>query len=167
MKGFIAGVVIGLAIIPITIYLYFSLGLAPVATDAPPMPFEKYLANMALDARIEREKPQQAPPVEPTAENLTAGAKVFSQHCGGCHGKIDQPPSAFAKSLFPKPPWLLNPDRKAGVSAGEIYWVVSNGIRLSAMPAFKQLLSDDQRWQVSQMLANQHKLPSGAEAMLK
>jgi thiosulfate dehydrogenase len=167
MKSFIIGVVIGLAVIPAAVYFYFSLGLAPVATDSPPMPFEKYLANMALDARIEREAPRQPPPVEPNGENLTAGAKVFSQHCGGCHGKIDQPPSVFAKSLFPKPPWLLNPEHKAEDSAAEIYWVVTNGIRLSAMPAFKEMLSEEQRWQVSQLLASSKKLPSNAEALLK
>jgi mono/diheme cytochrome c family protein len=167
MKGFIVGVVIGLVIIPAAVYLYFSLGLAPVATDSPPMPFEEYLANMALDARIEREKPQRPPPIDPTEENLTAGAKLFSQHCDGCHGKIDKPPSVFAKSLFPRPPWLLNPDRKDEATPGEIYWVVTNGIRLSAMPAFKEMLSDEQRWQMSQMLANSHKLPSSAEALLK
>jgi mono/diheme cytochrome c family protein len=131
------------------------------------MPFENYLATRALGARIEREKPQQPPPIEPAEENLTAGAKLFSEHCGGCHGKIDQPPSVFAKSLFPRPPWLLNPDSKAEDSAAEIYWVVTNGIRLSAMPAFKGMLSEEQRWQVSQLLANSKKLPSGAEALLK
>ena len=35
------------------------------------------------------------------------------------------------------------------------------------MPAFKNLLTDEQRWQVSQTLANSHKLSPAAQALLK
>lgn len=167
MKGFFAGLVLGLVAIPLAVYLYFSLGLAPVATDSPPMPFEEHLAEIALDARIEREMPKGPPPVQPTDDNLTAGAKVYSEHCSGCHGKIGREPSLFAKSFFPRPPYLLDSARTIEDPPAALYWVITNGIRLSAMPAFKNTLTDEQRWQVSQMLVNDHKLPPGAEALLK
>lgn len=164
---FIIGLLIGMAIIPIAVYFYFSQGLAPVATDSPPMPFEQELADLALDARIQKEMPRGAPPVQPTDDNLVAGAKVFGERCVGCHGKLDKPPSPFSKSMFPQPPWLLDPNRNSEDPPGALYWVVTNGIRLSAMPAFKNLLTEDQRWQVSQALANSHKLPPTAQALLK
>jgi hypothetical protein len=53
--------------------LYFSAGLAPVATADPPMPFEKELANMALDAHIEKQN--IPPPSVPADENR------FSYRC--------------------------------------------------------------------------------------
>jgi len=164
---FIIGFLIGLAVIPVALYIYFSRGMAPVATDSAPMPFEQELANMALDARIQKEMPRGVPPVQATDDNLIAGAKLFSERCGGCHGKIDKQPSPFSKSLFPQPPWLLDPQNKIDDPPGAVYWVVTNGIRLSAMPAFKNMLTDEQRWQVSQMLVNSHKLPPAAEAELK
>lgn len=164
---FIIGLLLGLAIIPIAVYFYFSQGYAPVAIDSPPMPFEQELAEVALDARIQREMPRGAPPVQPSDGNLVAGAKLFSEHCGGCHGKLDKPPSPFAKSLYPQPPWLLDPNSKSGDQAAAVYWVVTNGIRLSAMPGFKNLLTDEQRWQVSQTLVNSHKLPPTARALLR
>jgi len=167
MKGFIAGLIIGLVAIPVAIYLYFSLGLAPVATDSPPMPFENFLAETALDARIRQEMPKGPSPVRPTDDKLTAGAKVYGQHCGGCHGKIGKKPGPFAEALFPQPPYLLDPDRTIEDPPEAFYWVVTNGIRLSAMPAFKNMLTDDQRWQVSEMLVNAHKLPPAAQELLK
>jgi len=40
---------------------------------------------------------------------------------------------------------------------GETYWKVSNGIRLTGMPAFKEVLTDTQMWQVSLLVANADK----------
>ena len=52
MGKFVLGLLLGLLLIPLGGYLYLKLGLAPAATAASPMPFEKTLANMALQARI-------------------------------------------------------------------------------------------------------------------
>jgi thiosulfate dehydrogenase len=164
---FIVGFIIGLVAMPIMVYGYFSLGFAPVATNSPPMPFERDLAQIALRARIEREMPQGPSPVQPTDENLTAGAKIYSQSCVGCHGKVDEKPGQFAQALFPRPPRLLDSSRPIQVPPGALYWVITNGIRLSAMPSFNAMLSDEQRWQVSQMLVHVQKLPPAAEALLK
>ena len=48
MRKFLFGLIIGLALIPIAVYLYFSKGKAPVATSAPPMPLERMFARMGL-----------------------------------------------------------------------------------------------------------------------
>jgi mono/diheme cytochrome c family protein len=46
---------------------------------------------------------------------------------------------------------------------GETYWKVSNGIRLTGMPSFKNVLTDTQMWQVTLLLANADKtLPPAA-----
>ena len=73
MKGFILGLVIGIIILPIGGYIYFSYGYAPMATAAPPMPFEKKMASLALRAHIKAEAPKSAP-IQPDEPILTAGA---------------------------------------------------------------------------------------------
>ena len=70
MKGFLFGLVIGVIAVPVIFFCYFYLGLAPVATDSPSMPFERYLARVALRARIDREMPKGDPPMQATDENL-------------------------------------------------------------------------------------------------
>ncbi len=51
---------------------------------------------------------------------------------------------------------------------GETFWKVSNGIRLTGMPAFKNILSETQIWQVSLLLANADKpLPPEALAIVR
>jgi mono/diheme cytochrome c family protein len=50
---------------------------------------------------------------------------------------------------------------------GETYWKVANGIRLTGMPSYKNILSETQMWQVAQLLANADKLPADATAALQ
>jgi len=166
MKAFFFGLILGLAIIPAGIYMYFSLGMAPVATRAKPMPFEEKLARLALHARLQKEMPRQPPFAEATEMNLAAGAEIYVKYCSGCHGKAGQPLSPVALGMFPSPPHLLQGKGVTDDPAGETYWKVANGIRLSAMPAFTNSLSGLQMWQVSLLLANADKLPPAVEAKL-
>jgi mono/diheme cytochrome c family protein len=48
----------------------------------------------------------------------------------------------------------------------ETHWVVTNGIRLTGMPSFKDSLTETQLWQVSQMLANADKISASVKAVL-
>ena len=162
---FLIGFILGLAIIPAGLYFYFSTGSAPVATSAQPMPFEKRMANMALDARVKKEAPSAAAlPVNDS--NLVAGAQIYQQNCAVCHGLPGHPPTAIAKGMFPKPPQLFHGKGVTDDPAQETYWKAANGIRLTGMPGFKTSLSDDQLWQVSLLLANADKLPAQALAVL-
>ncbi|MFL6464749.1 MAG: c-type cytochrome [Bryobacteraceae bacterium] len=159
MKNLLAGFLIGLIILPLSGWLYFRFGYAPVATAASPMPFEKSLAHMALQARIEKEAPKTVP-ITATNDNYRAGANVYRTHCAVCHGLPGQTKTATSKGMFPQPPELFKGHGVTDDPAGETYWKVSNGIRLTGMPAYGASLSKEEMWQVSLLLANADKLPA-------
>ena len=54
---FVAGLILGLILVPFGAYVYFTGGSAPVATTDSDMPFETFFARKALDARIKKEMP--------------------------------------------------------------------------------------------------------------
>ncbi len=166
MKKFLWGFVFGLIAVVVGAALYFGLGLAPVATSAPPLPFERLLAGMALHSRIAKEMPSQAP-IPADEANLLAGAKIYREQCAVCHGLSGQPETAIAKGMFPRPPQLFEGHGVTDDPAGETWWKAANGIRLTGMPGFKGSLSDTQLWQVSLLLANADKLPASVKAALK
>lgn len=155
----LAGFVVGLILLPLCAYLYIRLGYAPVATAGGPVPLEKRLASMALKARIKREAPQQAP-IQPTEDNLLGGAKVYREYCAVCHGMSGQPKTPTAKGMFPPPPQLFMGKGVTDDPAGETYWKVANGIRLTGMPAYRGSLTDTNLWQVSLLLAKADHLPA-------
>ncbi|HTZ59600.1 MAG TPA: cytochrome c [Acidobacteriaceae bacterium] len=168
---FLLGLVIGLLIVPIGIWIYLRAGSPPVATSDPALPFEEALVHIPLHVRIDREM-VKTPPVEASPTNLQIGAHIYRQQCATCHGLYGLPAS-FAKGMYPKAPQLWEPHGNGvvGVSddpPGETYWKVANGIRLSGMPAFKNVLNQTQMWQVSQLLANADKpLPPEVMTLLK
>ena len=170
MKTIVA-FILGIFAVPLAVYLYFAFGAPPVATGDKPFPFEAQIVRVPLDARIKREAPDKTP-IEASAENLTAGAHIYREQCASCHG-LQGHPSQFAETMFPGAPQLWERHHGGavvGVSddpAGETYWKVKNGIRLSGMPAYKSLLNDTQMWQVSLLLSQADKpLPAEATATL-
>jgi len=165
MKKVLLGMVLGLVVALLGAIAYFGLGLAPVATSAPPMPMERLLAGIALHARISKEAPLHAP-IPSDEPNLLAGARIYREQCAICHGLSGQPETSIAKGMFPHPPQLFTGHGVTDDPAGETYWKSANGIRLTGMPGFKGSLSDTQLWQVSLMLASADKLPAAAKAVV-
>ena len=164
MGKFLAGFLLAVVLLAACGFLYFYLGKAPAATAAAPMPFEKRLAHMALNARIKKEMPTAAA-IPASEANLLAGAEMYKRDCAVCHGLPGGKKTDIAAGMFPVPPQLF----EHGVTddpAGETYWKVANGIRLTGMPAFKNTNSDEAVWQVTLLLANADKLPPSVTAAL-
>src|SRR3979411_2204017 len=165
MKLFVVGLVVGFLLFPLAFYFYCATGGAPVATAEAAMPFEKTLAHKALNARIRKEMPMNAP-IQGDEPNLTAGAKIYREHCAVCHGLPNQHESAIATGMYPRPPKLLEGKGVTDDEPGESYWKVAHGIRLTGMPGFGKSLSETEMWQVSFLVAQADKLPKAASDAL-
>jgi thiosulfate dehydrogenase len=165
VKKFLIGFAAGLIVVPLAIYVYFARGMAPVATAAPEMPFERLLAKKALRVRREREMPRSVP-IATDESNYAAGAHIYREHCAVCHGLPKQTQSAIAKGMYPKPPALIEGKGVTDDPAGETYWKVTGGIRLTGMPGFQQTLSSTEIWQVSILLAHADNLPQKVRDIL-
>jgi thiosulfate dehydrogenase len=162
---FIAGLLLGLLVVPFGAYLYFTGGSAPVATTDSNMPFETFFAQKALNARIAKDMPKSVP-IQPNEANYLAGAELYKQHCAGCHGLPLTPKTAIATGMYPRPPLLLEGKGVTDDEPGESYWKIFNGIRLTGMPGFSKSLSETQMWQLALLVANADKLPASAKAVL-
>lgn len=162
---FILGMLLGLILVPLGAYLYFTGGSAPVATTDTAMPFETFFANKALNARVAKDMPTTVP-IQPNDANYLVGAELYKRHCGVCHGVPLSPKTSIATGMYPRPPQLFQGKGVTDDQPGETYWKIFNGIRLSGMPGFSKSLSETQMWQVALLLANADKLPDTAKAAL-
>ena len=171
MRGFILGLLLGLITVPLGVALYLQHGKVPVAVADPAFPQEHKIVNVPLHARIDKEMPHLVP-LEASASNLLLGAQVYRAQCAACHGLYGRD-SGFAAHMYPDAPqlWAPHGDSVVGVSddpAGETYWKVKNGIRLSGMPAYAQVLNETQMWQVSVLLAHANQaMPAEVLTLLK
>jgi mono/diheme cytochrome c family protein len=166
MLRLILGLATGVIILPVFGWLYFRFGYAPVATASSPMPFEHQLAHMALKARIRKEAPKNSP-LQASDSNILAGVRTYRAHGAICHGLPDQPPSPTSKGMFPDPPQLFKGHGVTDDPVGETYWKVSNGVRLTGMPAYTGSLTQAEMWQVSLPVANADKLPQQIRGILE
>ena len=176
---FLLGVVIGAILVPLAVVAYLVSGYAPAATADAPMPFEARIAGMALQKRIQKEAPVRDLSGMSTPD-LLAGAEIYKKNCVMCHGLPDQKPE-IADNMFPPAPQEMKPPQGRGGQRGPQggptapraprpngdFWRVKNGIRLTGMPSFQNILSEDQMWQVVGLIANRRRLPPEVQAALK
>lgn len=166
MGRILLGVIIGILLIPVLGYCWFKFGHPPVAVTDPPLPFERFVTHIPLNARIDSEMIHNAP-IPADEANLVAGAQIYHEQCAACHG-IHGKDSSFGQHMFPRAPQLWEKHRNGvvGVSddpPGETYWKVENGIRLTGMPSYNKVLNQTQMWQVTVLLVNADKpLPPAA-----
>ena len=104
----------------------------------------------------------KTPPFGTSEDVFEAGARIYKTQCADCHGTPGHDVD-YAAHMYPRAPQLWKKHRNGdvvGVSddeAGETYWKVANGIRLTGMPSFDHVLSDTQMWQVSLLMKNANK----------
>lgn len=122
------GVLAGLALVT-TVLAY------TVAPDLPTAPLWTRLATN---------------PVPETADELAAGRQIYQSKCSICHGPRARGDGPAALAMVPRPF-----DLTVHVplhAEGEVFYFVSEGIGGTQMPAWKEQLSDTQRWQVIRFL---------------
>ena len=167
MRGFILGVFLTLLCIAGGAYLLLRSGTVSLATTSEPLPGEEKVAKIALDASIGKTK-DQVDPLPYNDENMLAGARIFKEHCVFCHGAPGRLRPPISTMMRPKPPQLFDKDDMVTDDPeGEIFWIVSNGIRLSGMPGFGDHLSEKERWQLAMLLTHADKLPAAVQAELE
>jgi len=86
-------------------------------------------------------------PLTANEENIAAGRSLFNQNCASCHGEDGKAKTDVAEAMTVKPTDLTD-KKMQGITGGEIYWVITNGIKKSGMPAFKKATANE-RWQMT------------------
>jgi len=84
-------------------------------------------------------------PLKNNADATKEGAKLFQQYCVACHGKKGKGDGPAGISLNPRPANFLSTTIKEETD-GALFWKISNGVAHSAMPTWKNNLTDHQRW---------------------
>jgi mono/diheme cytochrome c family protein len=160
MKGFIFGIVTMLLILALGL-LFALLGFVGMRADNPPSKMETTLATHAMDASVARAAPKLTNPGAADETNLVAGARLYSEHCTLCHGDPAHPKSPLADSLNPPAPQFTND--MADMPENQNFYIIQHGIRWTAMPGWKNVLSEQQSWQLVTLLSHMHDLPPAAK----
>lgn len=94
-----------------------------------------------LDARA----PLPTNPVPADAASIARGQQLFTTNCASCHGATGRGDGPAAATLDPRPADLTNAHMRLHAD-GTIFQTISDGVSGSAMPAWKDRLSETDRW---------------------
>ena len=85
------------------------------------------------------------PPLDDPMQ-IARGRILFVTHCSRCHGAPGVAPEPFALGLRPAPANLAN----TGLEwvPAQIYWAITNGLKLTGMPAWEFRLTNDEIWSI-------------------
>jgi mono/diheme cytochrome c family protein len=92
-------------------------------------------------------------PTPQSPARLAQGQSTFNVNCAVCHGTDGRGTGPIAErfaAASANPPADFTSQRVRSRADGEIFWLVTNGI--GNMPPFGDILSDDQRWQLVQVI---------------
>ena len=157
MRGFIAGIIVTLLAIGVGAIGITHLGLYPIGADNPPGAIERALASRAMDVYAEKHKPEGPNPTEITPANLTEGAKEYEEHCAFCHGGAKAKVSPMQDKFSPPAPQLIN--KIPHDDDAWLFWVTKHGVRMTGMPSWSGVMSDEEMWKVIAFIKHSDKLP--------
>ena len=83
-------------------------------------------------------------PVAISPEILREARGHFADHCAACHANNGSGKTPIGENVYPKAPDLRARDTQT-MSDGEIFYVIHNGIRFTAMPAWGKGRPEDDR----------------------
>lgn len=157
VKSFLAGTVAGLvaaAAAGLAVALGGTVSVAATWRDPPPL---AWLLHTAYERSIARRAAGVAVPLaveDPDA--ALAGARAFEEMCAICHTPPGREPTVQSAGLNPAPPRLAELARRR--TPAQAFWVIRNGVRMTAMPAFGPSHTDAQLWQLVAFLQSARSL---------
>jgi len=113
-------------------YRLFSTGFS---AKTEPGALEVIMARQIRHLAIPVAQRNASNPVPLTSDLMKEALSHFADHCATCHANDGSGRTPIGKNVYPKAPDLRLPETQ-GMSDGELFWVVHNGIRFTAMPAW-------------------------------
>lgn len=107
---------------------------------------ETYVATRAKHWLVARAARESLPP-QPANDTLSVaiGRMQFGGRCASCHGFDGRTPTDVGRWMYPRTPDLGSPAVQQWSDA-ELFWIIKHGIRLTGMPGFGNIHSDEQIW---------------------
>jgi mono/diheme cytochrome c family protein len=145
-------------------YQLFTTGFS---AKPEPHPLEIVVARQIRHLAIPLEQRNALNPIPLNPDVMKESLAHFADHCATCHANDGSGQTPIGKNVYPKAPDLRLADTQS-MSDGELFWVIHNGIRFTAMPAWggDDLDKDLDSWKLVHFIRHLPKLtPEELERM--
>jgi mono/diheme cytochrome c family protein len=105
------------------------------SASQPPGALERWIARRARSAAMPSDARARPNPLPNTPEVLADARAHWADHCATCHANDGSGDTLLGKRTSPPAP-DMRLDATQKLTDGELFYVIQNGIRLTAMPAW-------------------------------
>jgi mono/diheme cytochrome c family protein len=154
---FIAAAILVAVGMPVVVFLYVKSGIFDTAAARPHSRLTEWITHETMINSVKRRAPDVALPGEVSAGQAMRGFCQYETHCVACHGAPAVAREQWANGLNPQPPYLLDASQRW--KPRELHWIIRNGIKMTAMPAWRESMSDGEIDDVVAFLAAMPKMP--------
>lgn len=151
-KWFLLGIIATLIVLSAAAYVYFEEGFVSTRADTRPGILDSWLSH-ASESSIARHASNTANPEPDTSQTLLAAARLYETRCTICHGSPEQQENNVGKSENPPTPQFFGSE-PPDMTESQNFYVIKHGIRFTAMLPWNNLLSNQQIWQVVDLLGH-------------
>lgn len=142
---FFAGLLTALVILCVGVVGVVFSGIYNVAATEPHSSLVRWLFSTTMHRSIEMHASKIEPPAV-SDDQVQSGIAEFDEMCVTCHGAPGKKPTAIGKGLRPTAPDLAKAAQHW--DAHHLFWIIKNGIKMTAMPAFGVTHSDEEIWNI-------------------
>ncbi|MEO5864542.1 MAG: c-type cytochrome [Nitrospiraceae bacterium] len=113
----------------------YQLFMTGFSAKTEPHALEVFIARKIRHLAIPIEARNVPNPIPLSPDVIKESLAHFADHCALCHANDGSGQTPIGKNVNPRVPDLRLPESQS-MSDGEIFWVIHNGIRFTAMPAW-------------------------------
>lgn len=126
-------------------YLAYALFTHGFSAREKPSLVETYFARHARRIATPAGARELKNPVPATPESMAEAQEHWVAHCSSCHGIDGRGDTTIGRNLYPKAPDMRDAETQR-LSDGELYYIISNGVRFTGMPAWGDEDSPESIW---------------------
>jgi mono/diheme cytochrome c family protein len=144
--------------------LILFAGLYDTGADDPHLRIVAWAFHQTMASSVKR-RSRPLPRDALRKADILAGARDYEAHCIACHGGPGVARAAWTSALLPTPPYLLDSARKW--SPAELTTIVRDGVKMTAMPAWREVEPERKVDDVVAFLVAMHRLSPAGFARLR
>ncbi len=144
-KSFKIGIIVILLLIAGAVSLFFYVRNHGFSAREKPSRLEEIMARHARRIATPAGAKEMKNPHPQTEASMAEAREHFVAHCSICHGINGRGATTIGRNLYPKVPDMTDQQTQQ-LADGELFYIISNGVRFTGMPAWGDEDSPESIW---------------------
>ena len=157
LTGFLIGGAAALMTAAIGAFVFSQSGLYNVGAAIPHTDFTEWLTQGTMIRSVRLHAKGVSAPERFTDAQVVSGFCNYEIHCVSCLGAAGVANQTWVNGMEPAPPYLLDASRKW--TRPQLFWIISNGIKMTGMPAWRRSLTDGEMWSIVAYIEATDRIP--------